>query len=233
MPTALQALQDAPVTIVRMGLAFCRQQFDDPVKRGECVAAFSESTSPDELRKKLSCIAGSESTRDEQVCQRELAALPFRDGTTRLEVVLGSDAAEYAREIVAAAEPILLTWEHPEIAPAPAPIAPAPTVVEAVRRRGRPRRIPLGERIVACAPSLPPDLRRLEMALGPVVRDLEDRFPNTTVGQLDELCLQIHDAIVAEPRLQALESCLCPRDRRIRPPSVLDVVRGSTIVQFE
>ncbi len=240
MATALQAIRDAPVEITRASVTFCRREFEDVVKRAECISVFSESTSPEELRRKLACVAGSESTRETQECVAALSNRPYRDGTTILDTIVGSDAAEYAREVVAAAEPILLRWERPEIAPTPPPpIAPAPTVVEAARRgRGRPRGpsvVPLRDQVATCMPQLPADLRgRLEAGLPDLLEDIADRLFTSEISRKREFCHQVRDALRVEPGLAPLEACVCGADRRLRVPSVLEIVQGrSAIVQFE
>lgn len=214
-PWVHDAAADAPPEIVRVGISFCRQEFDDPVKVGECITTFAESTSPDELRRQLACIAGADTTRDAEACERAVAKLPYRDGTTALETLLGSDAAEYAREIVAAAEPILLRWERPELVPVVSPPAPAlvPAVAAARRGRGRPPAVPLEQQMSACMPQLPAELRtRLDALLPGLLEDIEDRLFTSAIAQKREFCHQLRDAARVEPRLTPLEGCLCGTD---------------------
>ncbi|HII40208.1 MAG TPA: hypothetical protein HA326_03210 [Thermoplasmata archaeon] len=106
--------------------------------------------------------------------------MPNRDGTTRLDVVVGGDAAEYARSVVASPEPFLVPWERPELVPAPPPIGPVPTVVETVaprRGRGRPPTVPLTDLVSNCMARLPEDLKaKLAIGMPNVLADVEDRI---------------------------------------------------------
>lgn len=221
-----------PPEVVRAGIPFCRRQFDDSLKAGECIRDFAESTSPEELRRRLACTAAGESTRETQECVRTLSTRPYRDGTTILDTVAGTEAAEYGRSVVASAESLITPWEQGLTIPAPAvpEVVPAPVAVAPRRGRGRPPTVPLTDPLSSCMSRLPEDLgAKLTSGMPSVWRTSRTRV-HVAKDQVAEICHQVRDAEAIEPRLSVLEDCLCPAPI----PSVLQLVTGrSAIVEFE